>query len=658
MFYGVAWYPEHWPVSRWSEDLAIMRDAGMNVVRIAEFAWSRIEPSAGRYELDWLERSTDLAAEYGIKVVVGTPSAAPPAWMTRQYPDVLAVLPDGRRAAHGGRCHYNAASPRYRQFCADVAQAMAQRLGRHGNVIGWQIDNEYWRASYDDHTRRRFQDWLRDRYGSLDRLNEAWSNAYWSQDYSDWAQLGFPTGWDNPCLVTEFYRFKTQMYVEFQKAQIDALRRHIEPRQWITHNIHAHAELDWRDIVGDLDLVAYDPYIGTGHMDFTTFGWVSDFWRTAIPSRPHWIIECQPGTVNWHREVNNAMDKGEVRAMAWHFVGHGAEAVCYWQWRSALGGQEQYHGSIVAPDGKPRPLFEEAAQVGREFAKAAPVLADARTRTPIALLCSYPDRWAINNQKHHHKFEAVEHLLSYYAPLRAAGYDLDVIDANRQPLEGYRLVIAPHAHLLTDALADKLAGFVKAGGHLLLGPRSGFKDQFNALLPSRQPGPVLASLLGAHVDEYYALEKPIDLAGECGSGQATIWAELLTLDAEDARALLTYGRGNGWLDGKPAMVSRALPGGGRISYLGAWTDGALMAEAMRWAVRSANVPAPVIAPPPGVEVCRRVKAEGEVFIVINHTTEPRSVELPAAMHEVLTDRRCEGALALGPRGVAVLVSHP
>jgi len=614
MYYGSAWYSEHWPEVRWREDLRLMRETGMNVVRVAEFAWSRLEPAEGRYELDWLERAVAAAAEFGIETVIGTPTAAPPAWLTQKYPDVLAVRESGQSERHGGRCHYSPTSPRYREFCARIASAMAQRFGQNPHVIGWQIDNEYWSYSFDAHTMRCFQDWLQQRYGTLDALNAAWSNAYWSEDYQDWSQIPAWHGNQNPCLLQAGKLFMTGVYREYQRIQFDAIRAHAAPRQWITHNCHAHPHLDWTRIGREIDFVSWDPYLGGNHLDAVGFGPVLDFAR-GIQRKNTWVIETQPGFVNWDK-TNACLDKGEVRRLVWHCVAHGADAVLFWQWRSALGGQEQYHGSLVAADGTPRPLYAEAAQIGAELAAAAKQLAGTTIQTPVAILDSYPDRWALTAQRHHAEYDPAQHLRSFYAPLRAAGLDVDFAMPG-DDLSPYRLVIAPHLHILTPAVAEQLVAFVRSGGHLLLGPRTGFKDEHNALLPSRQPGKELAALPGAEVAEFYAIKEPVPV----GTGHAKIWAEFLNVSSPACEVRLRYGKSNGWLDDQPALVTRAT-GKGRVTYLGAWLDEATMTEVIARILQDAGIA--TIPLPAGIELARR----GPVRIAINHTRQPQTMQLP------------------------------
>ncbi|HZU85550.1 MAG TPA: beta-galactosidase, partial [Polyangiaceae bacterium] len=514
---------------------------------------------------------------------------------------------------------------------------------RHAHVIGWQIDNEYSVVSYDEATRAAFQAFLRSRYGTLDRINELWTTAYWSQTYDDWSEIPLPVGPHNPGLMLEFRRFVSRVYANYQRAQLEAIRAHSD--RFVTHNFLGWFEaVDLDEVTADLDLASWDSYVGSGHLDPLAEGVRHDLVR-GLKRRNFWLMETQPGSVNW-APVNNALNRGGVRAMAWHAVGHGADAVLYWQWRSALNGQEQYHGSLVAPDGRPRPVYDEVRALGADLARAAHALRDTSLVAECALLDSHDDRWAIQLQRHHADFDPGAHAASFYRALRPQVHTVDVLHPSR-PLDGYRLVVAPHLHLCDEALAARLEQFVRRGGHLVLGPRSGMKNEHNALLPSRQPGP-LAGALGAHVEEYYALEAPVALDP---AGQAQIWAEWLEADQSDVDVVLRYGRSNGWLDGRAAVVRRAL-GAGSITYVGAWVDGDTMNRlAADWLAVSGVARTPAAH---GVEVCRRVGRGRQVWICINHSREAHSVNVPFSGLEVLTGRRCDGALSLGPYGVAVV----
>ena len=649
---GAAWYPEQWPESRWDKDLQLMEDAHLHVVRIGEFAWSSEEPEEGRYDLDWLGRAIRLARKHHIAVVLGTPTDAPPAWLTAKYPDTLRVGADGRRAEHGGRRQFNYASPRYRVLCAEIAGRLARRFGHDPDVIGWQIGNEYTDESFDAETRRQFDNWLQRQFGTLDALNRDWTTTYWSQTYNRWDEIPIPTAGGNPGLLLAYKHFVTDTWRSFQSVQIAAIRKYADPRQFITTNLGG---LGWSDnfdhyaITRDLSLASWDDYVGEGHLNAARNGAMHDFvrgWKRAN----FWVMETQPGSVNW-APVNTTLDRGETRAMAWQAVGHGAGAVLYWQWRSALNGQEQYHGALVGPDGEPLPIYTEIAQAGREFERAASALAGTAPVAQVAILHSYDSRWAIDFQLFNRNYDQLNVLLGYYRLLREQRLTVDIVNADA-PLDAYKLVLAPDLNVISPQLAAHLLAYVRQGGHLLLGPRSGMKDEFNALNVERQPGPLVAPL-GGRVEEYYALDTPAPVSGSLGSGTATEWAEMLSVRTKDDAVLLRYGKTNGWLDGHPAMITRRV-GKGSISYLGAVLDPALMRRVIQWALDGAQVKPEFGAVPEGVEVCRRVGKDHTVFVLINHGAEPADVTLPVGVADVLHGGSSEASVELKPQDVAVL----
>jgi beta-galactosidase len=627
-----------------------MEAADLKVVRIAEFAWSRMEPSEGHYDFDWLERAISLAAKHHIVSVLGTPTATPPAWLTQKYPDTLRVEPDGQRVKHGNRAHASATSPRYREFCRRIAEQMAIRFGHNPNVVGWQIDNEYGYAlmSYDDVTRQQFQDWLKTKYKTIDNLNAHWTTSYWSQTYDNWGEIPIPVGGHNPGLMLDWKRFVTHTWTSYQQNQIDVIRKHAEPRQFTTGNFMGFFDgFDHYPITEPLTFASWDDYVGSGHVDPAYNGLAHDLTR-GFKRQNFWVMETQPGAVNW-ASINNFLNRGEARAMAWQAIGHGADDVNYWQWRSALNGQEEIHGVLVGPDGTPVPFYDEAAQTAHEFAKVESSFRDTVPLSQVALLYSYDSHWAIQFQKHTEKYDDIGLLKSYYRALRQLSQSVDVVSASA-PLEGYKLVAAPSLNVLPKDLADHLLEYVRNGGHLVLGPRSGMKDEFNALLPQRQPG-FLVDALGARVEQYYALEKDFPVSGAWGNGQASIWAEQLKSQAPGDEVLLKYGKSNGWLDEQPAVITRAY-GKGRITYVGAVLDDKLMAVAAEWMTQKSGV-TPVFGPvPDGVEVSRRVGPGKQVFVVINYAPEARRVVLPHSMKLVLDGKQGD-AVDLPPYGVAV-----
>jgi beta-galactosidase len=648
---GTAWYPEQWPESRWETDLNLMQQAGIHMVRVGEFAWSRMEPEEGHYDLDWLDRAITAAAKHNIYTVIGTPTAAPPAWLTQKYPETLRMEQDGRRAEHGNRVQFNWANPKYREFARGIAEQLAKRFGHNPYVLGWQIDNEYSEVSFDPDTKAQFQQWLKARYGSLDNLNARWTTSYWSETYTAWDQIPIQVGYGNPGLLLSWMHFVSDTWRSYQKNQLDVIRANCDRRQFITTNTMGWFDgFDTYTVEQDLDLAAWDDYVGEGHLNPIRNGAAHDLTR-GFKQKNFWVMETQPGFVNWAK-INNSLDKGEVRAMAWHDVGHGADAVSYWQWRSALNGQEQYHGTLIGSDGTPVPLYPEVAQVGKEFAKAGPVLAGTSVKSDVAILHSYDSRWAIKWQKHNDQYDPIEGILSYYGPLRTIAQSVDIVSPTA-PLSQYKLVVAPGLNVISDAIAKNLISYLQAGGHLVLGQRSGMKDDDNSLQPERQPGP-LVNLLGGRVEQYYALTQPVPIQGKWGTGECPLWAELLSTKDPAAEVLMRYGKSNGWLDGQPAAITRKV-GNGSITYIGAWLDPKTMAQAAKWMTDTSGVKRAFGPVPDGVEVSPRYGTHKTVFVLINFSAATQTIALPSTMEDVL-EGGSKQSVTLDHYGVAVLAA--
>ena len=652
---GSAYYPEHWAEERWPEDVRLMKEAGLTVARLAEFAWSTMQPSSDEIHLDWLERAIQLLADNGLVTVLGTPTAAPPAWLTYANPDTLAVDEYGRRAQHGNRAHYCPTSPEMLEASRKITQAMAERFGPNPNVIGWQTDNEFSRVCYCPRCRKLFQDFLQARYLTLDALNQRWATAYWSQTYSAWEQIPIPIGGHNPGLMLDWKRFVTKANRDFQKVQVDILRQYIPQGVWITHNFMGWYDgFDHYNFSEDLDMASWDYYVGTGRHDYLNSGAIHDLTR-GFKRKNFWVMETQPGSVNWSG-VNNQLNKWEARTMAWQGVAHGAEGILYWQWRSALGGQEQYHGSLVDQSGRPRPFYDEVKYLGREFAKVSELLAGATTRTKVAILNSYESRWSIQWQRHHKDFDYVQHLYSYYRPLAAHNIPVDILGAETftdgKQLSSYRLVFAPALVLLNDQILNVLKEYVLRGGNLVLTARCGMKNSDNALFPARQPGP-LSEIASVEVEEYFALDEPVPVKANWFKGTSRLWAERLKLKGNVSTSVIAhYGKSNGWLDDQIAITVSAYSMG-LVYYVGTYLDETAQDKMLDRFIRTASLRP--VETPAGVESRTLVNPAGvEIVIIINHTTQGQAVKLPWPAYEHLTGLEVEDEMVMPTYGVAVL----
>ncbi|MEY4698352.1 MAG: hypothetical protein RIT14_2780 [Pseudomonadota bacterium] len=570
---GVCYYPEHWPEAWWAEDAARMVGLGLTWVRIGEFAWSRLEPQPGRFDWGWLDRAIDTLGRAGLKVVLGTPTATPPRWMLDRHPDMLAVDAEGRARGFGSRRHYCFSHRGYRAESARIVTELAQRYGANPHVAAWQTDNEYGChdtvLSYSDAARRAFRDWLAQKYQSPEALNRAWGNVFWSMEYAGFDEIDLPNltvTEANPSHVMDFRRFASDEVVAFNRVQVDIIRRFSAAP--IAHNYMGRiTEFDHFATGADLDIASWDAYplgflsdrleagadhkrrfLRQGDPDFQAFH--HDLYR-AVGRGRWWIMEQQPGPVNW-APWNADPLSGMARLWAWEAFAHGAEAVCYFRWRQAPFAQEQMHAGLLRPDSAPAPAFDEAAEVARELA-AMPDVGTARA--DVALVFDYASAWAWAVQPQGRDFDYFRLVFAFYRGLRRLGLNIDILPPDVADLSAYRLVLAPGVATLSAPLLVALAGF---GGAALIGPRSNAKTGDFATpvpLPPNLPG------MAATVARVESLPPDVTVPLQAG-GAFVHWREKLEAGAEVVEITT---------DGWPALV-RA----GGLHYLAGWPDEAAL----------------------------------------------------------------------------------
>ncbi len=659
--YGADYYPEHWPEERWPLDARLMQEAGFNVVRLAEFAWSRLEPSPGHFDWAWLDRAIDLLAAHGIQVILGTPTASPPPWLPALHPEVFRVDEDGRRLTYGNRQEHCQATPAYRARTQAIVAAMAEHYATHPNVVAWQIDNEFGVRCYCDVCAGRFRRWLAARYGSLQALNRAWGTVFWSHEYSDWAQVPLPLktgGSPNPGLALDYRRFVSDLYVEYLKLQIEEIRRYDRQRP-ITHNLmgFGYEGLNYYDLAAPLDLVAWDNYPrgfwNPGeHVDPAGPALGHDAMR-GLKGQSFWVMEEQSGPSGWET-VGDAPRPGEIRLWAYQAVAHGADGIIYFRWRSCRFGTEEYWHGILDHDGRPRRRYEEVRQAGAELARLGPSLAGSTVRAEVALLNCYDSRFAFQVQPNNPAFAYSRHALDLYRALHRRNVAVDVV-APGADLAAYRLVLAPALYVLAPEVAASLQRYVAQGGVLLLTARSGVKEVSNTVVDLPLPG-LLADLCGVEVEEYDSLPpgvtRPLTLAWPAGDGpaapQATVWCDVL--QPRGAEVLARYA--GGYHSGQPAITCRRA-GRGQAVYMGTMGNDALIQALVDRLLEEAAVK-PGLRTPPLVEAAARQAGDERLVFLLNHADEPRAVVLDRSYHELIADRQVSGALELPPKGVAIL----
>lgn len=639
---GVCYYPEHWPESWWAEDAAAMRERGITYVRIGEFAWSRMEPRPGVYDWGWLDRAMDVLAAAGLKIVLGTPTATPPQWLTDLYPGILPVAADGRVKGFGSRRQYSTSSPDWLRETRRIVTALAERYGQHPALVGWQTDNELGchdtTLSYGTHDRAAFQEWLRRRYQTPDALNEAWGNVFWSMESAAFDTIPIPVGAvteTNPAARLDYRRFASDQMAAYNRLQVEIIRAH-SPGRFVTHNFMGffHA-FDHFKLGADLDFASWDSYpLGalevsslpeserirwaeTSHPDVPGFN--HDLYR-AVGRGRFWLMEHQPGPVNW-APWNPVPAQGMVRLWSWQCFAHGAEVLSYFRWRQAPFAQEQMHAGLNRPDRAPSQGGLEAAEVGRELAALGPLPAIAQAK--VAIVFDYEAAWIMEVQPQGADARYMDLVFQWYSALRRLGVAVDFVPPGAS-LAGYALVAVPSLPHVSEAA---LAALTDASGHVLIGPRSGSKTRSFTIPEDLPPGP-LQTLLPVKVTQVGSLRPglSVPLSGGGLAGAALRWREWLETDLP---ARLHFA------DGSKAMVSS-----GRRHYLGAWPDesllrgllAALLAEA---GVETVDLPDTI-----------RLQKRGPLTFAFNFGTEPWTVPETAGKRFRLGDG------VVPPRGLA------
>ncbi len=502
---GVCYYPEHWPESRWADDARRMAEIGLSRVRIGEFAWSRIEPAPGRFDWAWLDRAIETLHAEGLGVILGTPTATPPKWLVDQMPDMLAHDQHGRPRGFGSRRHYCFSHAGYAKQCDRIVATMAERYGAHPAVVAWQTDNEYGchdtAISWSPAARDAFRVWLADKYGDVAALNTAWGNVFWSMEYRDFAEIELPNltvTVPNPAHELDFRRFSSDQVVHFNRRQVEILRRH-SPGRDVVHNFMGFfTQFDHHAVSADLDVAGWDSYpLGfleqfwfsaeeklayqrQGHPDIAAFH--HDLYRGCKADGRWWVLEQQPGPVNWAR-YNPAPLPGMVRLWTLEAMAHGAELLCYFRWRQAPFAQEQMHAGLLRPDSVDDIGAHEARAVASEIA-ALP--AAGRRAKQVALVFDYTSAWVTDIMPQGQGFSGLRVAFEYYSALRRAGLDVDIVPPNAD-LTGYAMVVLPCQPIVPDRLTERLAALTCP---VLIGPRSGSKTADFAIPPNLAPGPL------------------------------------------------------------------------------------------------------------------------------------------------------------------------
>ncbi|OCI30751.1 beta-galactosidase [Oerskovia enterophila] len=662
--YGGDYNPEQWPEEVWEQDVALMRQAGVNLVSIGMFSWALMEPREGELDLAWLDRLFDLLHAHGIRVDLGTPTASPPAWFFHAYPESRVVTRDGTVLGFGSRGMVSPSSPDYRRACVRITTALAERYGSHPALALWHVHNEYGAPVSDDYSpasAAAFREWLRERYGDLEGLNAAWGTRFWGQVYGEWEHVGVPAvaaSVVNPAQRLDFARFTNDALLACFVAERDAIRaRSSVP---VTTNFMA-GECPSTDLwawAREVDIVSNDHYLRAADpRNEVGLALAADLTRSVAGGKPWMLLEHSTSGVNWQPR-NVAKRPGEMARNAFSHLGRGADAIMFFQWRASRSGAEKFHSAMLPHAGTGSRVWREVVALGAELG-AIGELRGSRVHADVAILWDPESFWAQDlewrpsvDAQHRERVDA------FYDRFWRDGVQVDFAHPG-QDLSGYRLVVAPASYLLTEESAENLTRYVEGGGTLLVSYFSAAVDEHDAVHPGGFVAP-LRRALGLTVEEFLPLREGESLTVALDGGEVAptltgtlpgdVWADDITL--EGAQVVGTYV--DGPAPGSPAITRHTL-GEGTGWYVSTRLDVAALSTLLGAVYADAG-----LAPsglPEGFEVVRRRGEDAEYVVAINHTDQ--EVTLPSLADgttDLVTGEAVPGAATVAPGAVRVLRS--
>ncbi|WP_329130996.1 beta-galactosidase [Streptomyces sp. NBC_00670] len=654
--YGADYNPEQWPREVWEEDVRLMREAGVTVVSVGIFSWARLQPTADTWDFGWLDEVMDLLHAGGIGVDLATATASPPPWLTTAHPEILPVTANGETLWPGARQHWRPTSPVFRTHALRLVRELATRYADHPALVAWHVNNELGCHNvydYSDDAARAFRDWLRARYTTLDTLNHAWGTAFWSQRYSDWDQILPPrlaASHPNPTQQLDFKRFSSDALKDHLRAERDLLRE-LTPGVPVTTNFMVMGGtkgMDYADWAEEVDFVSNDHYVVPGPQDRDELSFAANLTSGIAGGRPWFLMEHSTSAVNW-QPVNLAKRPGEMARDALTHVAHGADAVCFFQWRQSAAGAEKYHSAMVPHAGADSDLFRSVTELGAVLRTLAPVAGSEREPARVGILYDWDSWWASEQDSHPTSLlDYHQEALDWYSALLALGVRADLV-TTRADLGRYGVLIAPVLHVVPAGLAKELTRYAEQGGHLVTTYFSGVVDENDHVWLGGYPG-ALRELLGIRVEEFGPL-----LAGEVveldDGMSGTLWTDRIDVTGPGTEVLVRYRTGE--QAGRPA-VTRRVTGGGSAAYVSTRLGVEGLAGLLPRLLEPAGVGSEL---PEGVRgrvelVVRR--GDGGRFLFLVNRTEG-TVSVPGVAGEVLLGSADgEGAVALGPRGVAVV----
>jgi beta-galactosidase len=654
--YGGDYTPEQWPREVWREDVALMHEAGVNMVSVGIFSWALVETAEGVFDFSWLDELLDLMHDNGISVDLGTPTASPPAWFFAKYPEARVLTRDGVTMSFGARGMASHSSPAYREAIVRYASALAGRYAKHPAVVMWHIHNEYGVPVGEDYSPQSvaaWRVWLAEKYGTLEALNTAWGTAFWGQHYTSWEHVGAPAAAPsvvNPAMRLDFARFTDHKLRECFALERDAIRAN-GGSQPVTTNFMANQSwtTDMWAWAKEVDIVSDDHYLWAADPEGEIgLAIAADLTRSVGGNAPWILMEHSTSAVNWQPR-NVAKRPGEMARNSLSHVARGADAVLFFQWRASRSGAEKFHSAMLPHAGTDSRVWKEVVQLGGSLDRLNEIRG-SRVVSDVAMLWDFESFWAQDLEwRPSEDITHAEQIRAFYERLWRDNITIDFALPGHD-LSAYKMVVVPAQYLLTAADAANLTRYVEQGGTLVVSFFSAIVDENDAVHAGGYGAP-LADALGVTVDEFLPLRDGETSSIRWHDGRtlsANAWHEELRVTTAEVKG--TYTDGPGALDGDRAAITRNSFGAGTGWYLSTRLDADSLAQVMTEIYRDAGVEASAL--PSGFEVVTRRGDDADFVVAINHRDD--EVVLPFSGEELLTGAHVTDGLTVPPGAVAVV----